>query len=78
MDVILLKNMDRLGDKHDVVTVKNGYGRNYLIPQGLAVIANRTNRAKLDDLKKKEEALTTPHNHHSSSTLLHRSPSTLE
>ncbi|MCL4139712.1 UNVERIFIED_CONTAM: hypothetical protein GTU68_015667 [Idotea baltica] len=56
MDVILLKNIDRLGDKHDVITVKNGYGRNYLIPQGMALIANRTNKAKLDNLKKIEDA----------------------
>lgn len=56
MDVILLKNMSILGDKHDVVTVKNGYGRNYLIPKGLAVIANKPNMAKLDELVAKEKA----------------------
>ena len=33
MDIILLKDMDRLGDKYDVVTVKDGYARNFLIPQ---------------------------------------------
>lgn len=56
MDVILLKNVEKLGDKHDLVTVKNGFGRNYLIPQGMALIANRTNRAKLDNLKRIENA----------------------
>ena len=45
-----------LGDKHDVVSVKNGYGRNFLIPKGLAVIANKTNMAKLDTLIAKEKA----------------------
>ena len=56
MDVILLKNMRSLGDKHDVVSVKNGYGRNYLIPKGLAVLANKSNLAKLDDLIAREKA----------------------
>ena len=56
MEVILLKNMRSLGDKHDVVTVKNGYGRNYLIPKGLAVLANKPNLAKLDDLIAREKA----------------------
>ncbi len=39
MEVILLQDVTRLGSKDDVVTVKNGYGRNYLIPQKMAVIA---------------------------------------
>lgn len=39
MKVILLKEVENLGDAGDVVTVKNGYGRNYLIPQGLARLA---------------------------------------
>ncbi len=56
MDVILLKNISTLGDKHDVVSVKNGFGRNYLIPKGLAVIANGSNLAKLDELIAKEKA----------------------
>lgn len=54
MELILLKNMDRLGKRHDVVTVKNGYGRNFLIPNKLGVIANDTNMAKLDGIKAKE------------------------
>lgn len=48
--------MRSLGDKHDVVSVKNGYGRNYLIPKGLAVLANKPNMAKLDDLIAREKA----------------------
>ena len=39
MEVILKKNVDKLGYKDEVVTVKNGYGRNFLIPQGYAVLA---------------------------------------
>lgn len=39
MELILKKDVDNLGFKDDVVTVKNGYGRNYLIPQGFADLA---------------------------------------
>ncbi len=55
MEIILLKDIDNLGYRHDVVTVKNGYGRNFLIPQGLALIANATNKAKLSAIKQREE-----------------------
>ncbi len=56
MEIILLKDLDKVGDKHTIVTVKNGFGRNYLIPQGLAIIANDTNRVRLDELRKDEVA----------------------
>jgi large subunit ribosomal protein L9 len=39
MEVILKKNVDKLGYANDVVSVKPGYGRNFLIPQGYAVLA---------------------------------------
>ena len=39
MEVILKKDVKGLGYKHDLVTVRNGYGRNFLIPQGIAVLA---------------------------------------
>ncbi len=39
MEIILKKDVDNLGFADDVVTVKDGYGRNYLIPQGYAVLA---------------------------------------
>ena len=39
MELILKKDVQYLGFKDDVVTVKNGYGRNYLIPQGFAILA---------------------------------------
>lgn len=56
MEIILLKDVDNVGYKYDVVNVKNGFGRNYLIPQKLAVIANDTNRAKLAEVTAKIEA----------------------
>ena len=54
MDIILLKEVDKVGDKHEIVTVKNGFGRNYLIPQGLAIIANTSNRKRLAELRKQD------------------------
>ncbi|WP_027420191.1 50S ribosomal protein L9 [Crocinitomix catalasitica] len=42
MDIILKKNVDKLGYKDEVVTVKNGYGRNFLIPQGYAVLGTES------------------------------------
>ncbi len=56
MEVILLKDVDKLGYVNDVVNVKNGYGRNYLIPQKMAVIANPANRAELDKRLEAERA----------------------
>jgi len=47
MELILLKDLDKLGYKHDTVSVKNGFGRNYLIPYGFGVIANKDNKEKL-------------------------------
>ena len=54
MEIILLKDLDQVGYKHDIVKVKNGFGRNFLIPQGVGVIANASNRKKLDVLKEEE------------------------
>jgi large subunit ribosomal protein L9 len=39
MEVILKKNVDKLGYTNEIVTVKPGYGRNFLIPQGYAILA---------------------------------------
>ena len=52
MNIILLDHIDKVGAKHDVVKVKDGFGRNYLIPQGLGIVANKPNLAKLDGMKK--------------------------
>ena len=56
MDVILLKDIDTLGERHEIVTVKPGYARNFLIPTKQALVANATNRAKLDKLRAEESA----------------------
>jgi large subunit ribosomal protein L9 len=56
MDIILLQDVEKVGDKHEVVNVKDGFGRNYLIPQGLGIIANKTNTARLNELRAREEA----------------------
>ena|SRR5688572_29649306 len=44
MEVILKDDVKGVGYKNDTVTVKPGFGRNYLIPQGLAVIADKSNK----------------------------------
>ncbi len=46
MDVILTKDVDKLGSAGEVVKVKPGYGRNYLLPRGLALVATRGNIAE--------------------------------
>lgn len=67
MDIILKKNVDNLGEVDDLVTVKDGYARNFLIPQGIAVLAtvsekkvreeNLRQRAhKLEKIKEEAEA----------------------
>ncbi len=48
MNVILLERMGSVGDLGDEVTVKAGFARNYLIPQGKAVRATRDNRAEFE------------------------------
>ena len=48
MKIILKEDVTNLGYKDDVVEVKDGYGRNYLIPQGKAVIANNSNLRQLE------------------------------
>ena len=44
MEIILKKDLKGLGYKNDIVKVKNGYGRNFLIPQGVAVLATDSNK----------------------------------
>jgi large subunit ribosomal protein L9 len=48
MNIILLEPVDKLGDAGAVVRVKDGFARNWLIPQGLALPATRANQAELD------------------------------
>lgn len=54
MEVILKKNVDKLGYANDVVTVKPGYGRNFLIPQGYGVLATASaKKAHAEVMKQK-------------------------
>lgn len=55
MRVILTRNVPKLGEVGDVCTVAPGYGRNYLIPQGLAVLATPGAVKQIDDLKRTEQ-----------------------
>ena len=68
MNIILTQDVDNLGQKGEVVSVKPGYGRNFLIPRGLAVVASTSNvkryeeetrqqSLKLDAVRKDAEAL---------------------
>ena len=68
MEIILKEDVVNLGYKNDIVTVKSGYGRNYLIPTGKAVIASpaakkmlaedlKQRAHKLEKIKKEAEAL---------------------
>ena len=65
MQVILLERIEKLGQMGDIVTVKNGFGRNYLVPHGKALRATKTNLAEFErrrvqleaqNLERKEEA----------------------
>ena len=49
MEVILRQDIPGLGYKYDTVKVKGGYGRNYLIPQGLAIVASSSNRKMIEE-----------------------------
>ncbi len=54
MELILKQDVENLGFKDDVVTVKNGYGRNFLIPQGQAILATSSARKVLaENLKQR-------------------------
>lgn len=47
MEIILKEDIKGLGYKNDLVTVKGGYGRNYLIPKGLALVASESNKKRI-------------------------------
>ena len=55
MELILLEKVAQLGDPGDLVNVKSGYGRNFLIPTGKAIRADEENKAEYE--KRKEELL---------------------
>src|SRR4051812_41191724 len=55
MEVILIKDVEKLGFADDVVKVRPGYGLNYLIPQGFAVVKNASGMAELAQRAKGRE-----------------------
>ncbi|MCH5596569.1 50S ribosomal protein L9 [Niabella ginsengisoli] len=61
MEVILIQDVDNLGGINEVVNVKNGYARNFLLPSKLAVENNASNKKQLEErlkqAKKKEAAM---------------------
>ena len=62
MKVILKENVPSLGYKDDVVEVKDGYGRNYLIPQGIAIIASNAALKQLaEDQKQRAHKIAKIH-----------------
>lgn len=52
MQVILIQDVNNLGGAHELVTVKDGYARNFLIPHKLAIEANSSNRKQLEERRK--------------------------
>lgn len=58
MEVILIQDVANLGYKNDIVKVRDGYGRNYLLPNKMAIIANESNRKQLaENLKQQAHKL---------------------
>jgi len=55
MKVILREDMENLGKCGDVVEVKNGYGRNFLIPRNFAIPATRGNMQAIDEVRKQKD-----------------------
>lgn len=54
MEIILIQDVANLGYKNDIVKVKDGYGRNYLIPNKYAIIANESNKKQLAENMKQQ------------------------
>jgi large subunit ribosomal protein L9 len=59
MEVLLKKDIDRLGSKDEIVSVKNGFGRNFLIPKGMAILATDSVKKCMLKLLNKEHIKTT-------------------
>jgi len=56
MEVILRDEVQHLGHRGDVVKVADGYGRNYLLPRGLALVVNESNKAMIEKEKRAHSA----------------------
>ena len=55
MKLILTADVDHLGSVGETVEVKDGYGRNYLLPRGLAIVASRGAQKQADDIRRARE-----------------------
>ena len=55
MEIILLENIEKLGFKNEIVSVKNGYGRNFLIPAGKAILATESAVKVLNENLRQQE-----------------------
>jgi large subunit ribosomal protein L9 len=58
MKLILTAEVDHLGAAGDTVEVKDGYGRNYLLPRGLAIVATRGAQKQADEIRRARDAKT--------------------
>jgi large subunit ribosomal protein L9 len=58
MKLILTADVDHLGSVGDTVEVKDGYGRNFLLPRGLAIVASRGAQRQADDIRRARETKT--------------------
>ncbi|NCC73436.1 MAG: 50S ribosomal protein L9 [Sphingobacteriia bacterium] len=54
MEVILKQDIEKLGFENEIVKVKNGYARNYLIPKGMAILATETNKKVLAEVQRQK------------------------
>ena len=54
MEVILKQDIEKLGYENDTVKVKDGFARNFLIPQGMAILANATNKKILAEVQRQK------------------------
>lgn len=57
MEIILLKDVEKVGKRGEVVSIKDGFGRNFLFPRGLALPATRQNQALIEREKKRADTL---------------------
>lgn len=55
MKIILKKDYELLGDAGQIIEVKNGYARNYLIPNGIATVANDSNLKSFEEIKRQQK-----------------------
>jgi large subunit ribosomal protein L9 len=56
MKLILTADVDHLGSVGDIVEVKDGYGRNFLLPRGMAIVASRGAQKQVEDIRRARES----------------------